>query len=431
MKLRTARRLTAAGLGLLLLLGLCAGCRGETEESVVQESESIGQPEESRKEESQEESRKEESQAQPVITVPDGWTEPDITYARIPEDTPEEDQVRLAMYVLGRRYGEKWLRVDKQSQKEKYGYEIDGISELKLTDIVDTTSYFYRKMDKLYNEYVAAAENTWMAAYTARARYKGKIDRHTYNYGENYTSTDWNLGCSQWVVRKDGTVYAMMSASEYTYGILKYGPETDPFALKEVNPEEIPVTTAEYTARGLTTVDFEGNVRFNEEWNVLLKENARIYSYEAASADSSESAVTEAALALGKQWLDACCAGEYAPGLDESYKIREYKDLKVASLYRSAEASGEYNSCGPMKASDSVWVVEFGALLQGDGDYSIVLAAEWKDKWIEYREFFYAYRFVLVQDGRSFKMVLRHEMVYSKPILEVYRAAGGSEVKIR
>ena len=84
-----------------------------------------------------------------------------------------------------------------------------------------------------------------------------------------------------------------------------------------------------------------------------------------------------------------------------------------------------------MKASDSVWVVEFGALLQGDGDYSIVLAAEWKDKWIEYREFFYAYRFVLVQDGHSFKMVLRHEMVYSKPILEVYRAAGGSEVKIR
>lgn len=426
MKLRITRRLTAAGLGLLLLAGLCAGCRNNPEESAVQESGTISQPEESKKEES----RQPEDSIRPVVTVPEGWTEPEIIYCRIPEDTPEEDQTRLAMYVLGRLYGEKLQGEDKQSQREKYGYEINRVTEIRLADIVDTTSSSYRKTDELYNELVAPAENTWMVSYTARASYKGKIDQQTYNEGENYIATEWNLGCDQWVVRKSGTVYAMLSALEYEYCVIKYGPETDPFARKEVKPEEIPVTAAEYTGKDLNTVNFEGNVRLEEKWNVLLKEDARVYSYEAASADSSEEAVTEAALTLGKQWLDVCCAGEYAPGLDESYKIREYKDLIVRELYRSTEAAGEYSS-EPMPAADSVWVVEFGALLQGDGDYSIVMESEWKNTWIEYREFFYNYRFIILQNGRQFEMISRRDMVYSKPILEAYQAAGGNEVQIR
>ncbi len=408
------KRRTAGLLLLIFLLAMSGGCRlDQTEESDRQESIQTEESQTEKPEKSQPESRQESQQeSEPEeIVIPEGWTGPEIIYSRVASDwsDSEDEQRKLATWVLGQRLLQSRFA---EGALEKYGYQITAQNNYRISSAVMTTSVWYEEGRTLYAPGVIADDETWIASYRCQVKFKGVMPDGTKGNEDEDTEYRWNLGSERWVIHNADGVYAMMTYEDYSRALKKGS--ADPFAENAVDPAEVPVTDR-YWGYQRENLDPPEGAYYLEELDVWVKKGTRLYTYTAAPDEAMETI----ALKLGIQWLEDLCATPYEEGMDKSYLVREYKEPRLVALFRSKEAPDQY-SCGPIKASDTIWVAEVQALLKGAGDYTIVAADEWKDTWIEFPQFFGNYKEIIRKDGSEYTMLLSSSLLTSFPLYGFY-----------
>lgn len=235
------------------------------------------------------------------------------------------------------------------------------------------------------------------------------------------------------MLRQKENFLFIMTYADYAYAKLSLDQEEDPFEAEWLEGKSY--TGEYYYSGGPGGKPPEGSYYFEPIQGYLYKD-AIIYQYEGKDSGDGEEELQKAAVALGEQYLQELCSKSYEPGMDENYKIREFKDLTATMINRATGLGGtlvnitdpsfltwdwmnQYSDGTPYGVSGlanlkNMWIIRYSADVKGDGNYRIYAAPEWKDKWVRIAVSS-GKAGIMVQEGGTYYMILASDIVTRAP----------------
>jgi hypothetical protein len=159
-----------------------------------------------------------------------------------------------------------------------------------------------------------------------------------------------------------------------------------------------------------------------------LYADAVVYTYEASEDTTDE----EEALALAKQYMDHLCATPYENGMDDLYKIREYRDLTDFTMLNrlhpyddiTVDADNppeqdwmelytdgtDYGVTG-LAYLPNMWILRFDFEVQGDGNCRAFAASEWANEYVSGLGITNFNAGVMVKEGNTYYMVMAKDIM--------------------
>jgi hypothetical protein len=357
-----------------------------------------------------------------LTKMPSGWTKPHIWRITIDPTVWQSDSLWDGAELSEKANGYLTSIFEKAENEKIWGNGIVD-PEYSIQNLINTESDEYSADS---TPVVLTAADTWTMQVQAAARVVGSItvrgglvyeaDEH-----DNIWIENWNFqGQDKWVLKQEGPFLYAMTYAEYAYARLLLDNEEDPFTHEWLEEEEE------------KTVEIPDDAYYFEPMQDYLYADVIIYTYEG----TEETTDRGAAYVLATKFMDHLCATPYEEGMDDTYKIREYRDVTFFKMRnRLAPEEGEilditdesfltydwmydsefrgvyaYGVTGLPNLAN-MWLLHFQFEVQGDGNCQIYAASEWDDEYVTDIRVTYDNAGVMVKEGNTYYMVMAKDIV--------------------